>query len=209
MLAEFGAFFLAPAFILLHSGAVRGALVLLLGQVVPVCIVYPVYGALVPRSQKSEPWQALLAVVGGYLLPGVYAIRSGLAYGPLSAWQIYPVYTLLIAIVCAPFSFSGAKRVAYVLAGTVCVGTSLSAHLPLVSALLAGDISAADAFWPTQSTFGGAALWIFVVDFAVIVVASLVLVAPRSVAGWASFLVTCAALGPGAGVILFWLPRVW
>ncbi|KAL1409845.1 hypothetical protein Q8F55_003844 [Vanrija albida] len=208
LIGAFGGFFPSAAFALLHAGAVRGALVLLVGQLVPVCIVYPGYFAVAAPKLGDEPWPALAGVALGYLLPGVLALRSGLAYGPLAAWQVYPLYVLAVAGALSPFSF-GARRVALGLAAVLCAAVSAAAHLPLLAALASGEITPADAFWPAQDTFAGAALWVFVVDYVVVVAASLALVAPRSGAGRAALLATSALLGPGAGVILFFVARVW
>jgi hypothetical protein len=207
----FGSFFACAALILVYHRGAKSALVLLIGQIVPICIVYPAYQAMAsPATAKrtaAQAWVALFAVGLGYILPGSSAVNSGLAYGPLSLWQIYPVpilaLTVLLPSIISPLNALGRKIPILVIAA---VGFWISqwGYAPLIPALLSGEVSASQLFYPPADSFASTELWVFIVDFVIVMLSAVhATVAPHGLTT-VLWLAIGVAFGPGAGLMAVW-----
>jgi len=218
LLGEFGGFFASAALILVYEYGVTGIVTMLIGQIVPICIVYPAFTALGLRKRTPTPlqaWTSLIAVTIGYIVTGVVALHTNLGHGPLSLWQIYPVLILVLLPVVRPIlrllplDRLGPKWPIIAIA-SVGISTSAAAHFPLFRAFNSGDINLQDVFSPTSKNFAAASQWIFVVDFAIVAASVAFSVLGRveedkfSAQTVGFFILHSLAIGPGAAVMFLW-----
>lgn len=191
-----------------------GALVLLLGQAVPISIVYPAFYALAgrPTGPRRNPWLPCLAVLAGYGAPVVGVIRSKMGYGALSLWQMYPVFVLIAWGVLAPLlrNVGGSVREQSVIVGAVVGSVTSGPWMQFVIGLVTGKVSVTEYLgYSAGADFAHAALWVFVVDFIVVAAAALAVAGmggkPRSTSSLVQCAVVAVVVGPGAAVTWFWV----
>lgn len=205
---------------------------MLAAQIFTGAVTLPVYFSITSiwASKHNPPkapilaeraWAALLAAVGGYLVPTYYVEATKWSYGALSIWQIFPVYLMvlqtILPVLLGPLVHRTSSSVPILLIGLSGVVLSAQSHF----AMFGSGVPLEKIFWPFWNYKAAQGLpeeshVFFLFDMAGCVTAlSLYLVLAYGGHGTASKIgslivlaILTALVGPGGAAAAFWAGTV-